>query len=455
MPRLLPALWLAVAALVLSGCGGYATTSDTFRRSLTQGKPDSALAAVNKAMEVPRAEDLPKSKTDTPLLLLERATILQAMGRHDLSSRDFEAADKQLEVLDFTSDTAGDLGKYLYSDDAQVYRAPPYEKLLVNTLNEVNYLVRGDLSGAKVEARRYLVNREYFANKEADERGLVALGSYLAGFAFEVDGDAQAAMRHYGDAYEEGGVPGLEGVVQRLAARTGAQDERLKPLLEALPILPEDDAQQGEMLVVVQVGMAPYRKPERLPIGAAVVYASQPGPGARLTPEQQNQANIFAAKGLLKWVNYPRLVRANRFDPPPTTLELNDAIPVAVPEALNVEVRVEEAFKRIEGGLIAAAVVRLVTRAIAGEVTQAAARKASGSGGVGLLLGLIAEGTLTALDTPDTRSWVTLPARFDVYRARVPAGTHRVRVRTAGVTREATAQVAPGGWAVVNISDVR
>ena len=142
MPRLLPALWLTVAALVLSGCGGYATTSDTFRRSLTQGKPDSALVAVNKAMEVPRAEDLPKSKTDTPLLLLERATILQAMGRHDLSSRDFEAADKQLEVLDFTSDTAGDLGKYLYSDDAQVYRAPPYEKLLVNTLNEVNYLVR-------------------------------------------------------------------------------------------------------------------------------------------------------------------------------------------------------------------------------------------------------------------------------------------------------------------------
>jgi hypothetical protein len=149
------------------------------------------------------------------------------------------------------------------------------------------------------------------------------------------------------------------------------------------------------------------------------------------------------------------LVRANRFDPPPTTLELNDATPIAVPEALNVEVRVEEAFKRIEGGLIAAAVVRLITRAIAGEVTQAAARKASGSGGVGLLLGLIAEGTLTALDTPDTRSWVTLPARFDVYRTRVPAGEHRVRVRAAGVTREATARVAPGGWAVVNISDVR
>jgi len=30
-----------------------------------------------------------------------------------------------------------------------------------------------------------------------------------------------------------------------------------------------------------------------------------------------------------------------------------------------------------------------------------------------------------------------------------------VRVRAAGVTREATARVAPGGWAVVNISDVR
>ena len=445
----------AILGLLVTGCGGYASTSEAFRRSLNQGKPEQALVAVNKAMEVTRPEDLPKPKADTPLLLLERATILQAMGRHDLSARDFETADKQLEVLDFTNDTAGDIGKYLYSDDAQNYRAPPYEKLLVNTMNGLNYLVRGDLGGAKVEARRYLVNRKYFENGDAEDRSMLAFGSYLAGFSFEMDGDAQAAMRHYGDAAEDGGVPGLDLVARRLAARSGATDQRLKAVLESPTEVAPDDPQQAELLVIVQVGMAPYRQPERLPIGAAVVAASHPGPGARLSSSQQRQANTFAAKGLMKWVNYPRLQRTTRQGPPRTMLQVNDGPVETMGEALNVEARVIASFQKIEGGLIAAAIVRLLARAVAGELTQAAASRASGDGTVGLLLGLVAEGTMTALDTPDTRSWVTLPARFDVHRVRLPAGKHRVRAQIAGYSRDAEVNLAPGGWAVLNFSAVR
>jgi hypothetical protein len=144
---------LAACFALLTGCGGYAASSEVFRRSMTAGQPEQALAAVNLALDVPKAEDLPKKTGgDNTLLLLERATILQALGRSDLSSRDFETADKNLEVIDFTSDTAGDIGKWVFSDDSGVYRTPPYEKLLVNTLNLLNYLVRGNASGAKVEA---------------------------------------------------------------------------------------------------------------------------------------------------------------------------------------------------------------------------------------------------------------------------------------------------------------
>jgi hypothetical protein len=133
-------------------------------------------------MDVSRPEDLPKKTTgDNALLLLERATILQAMGRHDLSARDFETADKNIEVIDFTSDTAGDIGKWVFSDDSGVYRTPPHEKLLINTLNLINYLVRGDANGAKIEARRFQINDKYFKDKSTKSAGLMAFGSYPGG----------------------------------------------------------------------------------------------------------------------------------------------------------------------------------------------------------------------------------------------------------------------------------
>ncbi len=438
----------------MAGCGGYASTSEAFRRSLTDGKPDHALERVNQALGVPRAEDLPKDpQADTPLLLLERATILQAMQRYDLSARDFQAADAKLEVLDYTNDTAGEIGKYLFSDDATQYKAAPYEKLLLNTLNIVNYLARGDVSGAKVEARRLTVNQRFLKDEEGRRKSMMALGNYLAGFAFEMDGDDGEAMRHYAEAYESGGVPTLIDAARRLAARMGSVDPRLREAIGEIPERRDDDEKRGELLVVVQTGMAPFRVPERLPIGAAVVAASSPGPGARLSADEQRRANVFAAKGVLKWVNYPRLARVRGSKRTVEASVGREAMPGG--EALDVEERVSGYFKEIEGGLIAASVVRLISRAAAGEISQAVTKKAGGGGIGSLLVGLAVEGAMTAADTPDTRSWVTLPARVHVARRRVSAGEHTVEVRLGGQVRRARVKVPAGGFAVLNFSDLR
>jgi hypothetical protein len=62
---------------------------------------------------------------------------------------------------------------------------------------------------------------------------------------------------------------------------------------------------------------------------------------------------------------------------------------------------------------------------------------------------------MSAADTPDTRSWVTLPARIHVARARLKAGRHRVRVRFRGRIRAQTIELKKDGFAVVNFSDLR
>ncbi len=438
--------------LLLSACGGYASNSQIFRRSLGEGRPKTALAAVNKALGVDRAEDLPsRPEADTPLLLLERATILQSMQRYQLSARDFQAADAKLEVLDLSQDTAGEIGKYLFSGDATLYKSPPHEKLLLSTLNMCNYLARGDLSGAKVEARRFLVNRKYLKDQE-EGRGMIALGSYLAGFSFEMARESAIAMRHYGDAYEKGSMPSLDAAIRALAARSGAQDPRLKALIEENSS-PPNDVEEAEVLILIQTGMAPYLVPKRIPIGLALGAASGPGRGARLNAKQRRRASTLSAKGALKWVNYPSLRRV-RSRPNPPALFL-DGRRLETGIALNVEAKVIEQHEANKGSLIASAITRLISRAIAGELGQAVGKKASKSGVAGLLIGLVIEGAMTAADTPDTRSWVSLPARFSLARLRLPAGAHHLALRRGGQESSQSLKLQPGGWAFINFSALR
>ena len=445
----------ALLAMVLLtwGCTGYMTASQAFRKSMTTGDPNGALARVNEALGVRTDLDLPEDVTaDTPLLLLERATILQALGRYDASAKSFQQADKSLDVLDLTSDKLGSISKYMFSDDATAYRSPPYEKLLINTANMLNYLVQGNTSGAKVEARRFIINRKFLQNEEdAEQRSMLALGSYLSGVAFEMAGEPSIAMRHYADAYQAGGVPTLKGAVRRLAKYSGESDPRLKSVLakSAGPVKPGD----AEIVVVVQAGMAPYRYPERMPIGPAIVLSANNHRRHRLSRKERRRANRFVAKGLLKWVNYPNMRRVNLGSQTVSVRVDQRRIPDGV--ALDVENIALKEFERVKGVLIAASITRLITRAVAGAVGEGIGARATGNKNLGFLIGLALEGVMTAADTPDTRSWVTLPARFHIARVRVPAGAHTIKVTSRGKSRSRLIKVQPGGWVVLNFSDLR
>ena len=86
--------------------------SAKFRRAMSAGDTTGALSQVNESLGVTQAEDLPSTPGEnTPLLLLERATILQAQGKYRMSARDLQLADKSLDVLDLTKDTLGSISK--------------------------------------------------------------------------------------------------------------------------------------------------------------------------------------------------------------------------------------------------------------------------------------------------------------------------------------------------------
>ena len=201
-------------SVLLAGCAGHAARTEGARTALDEGAPEQALALLDEELDVKSPAELPeKVGGDNALLLLDRAMVLQQVAstsaapstkNYSLSSRDLEIADKQVEVLDLSRGAVDDIGKYLFSDSTGPYKAPTYEKLMVNTMNMVNYLVRGDLNGAKVEARRLAVMQKFIDGHEGRGASLSGPGSYLAGFAFEKSDDASEALRFYDEALEYG-----------------------------------------------------------------------------------------------------------------------------------------------------------------------------------------------------------------------------------------------------------
>ena len=442
-------LYKALLLTFLVGCGGYAQQTQRMRSELESGNPSGALSALSDELKVADPSDDPDASVkNATLLLLERGTILQALGRYKEASRDFQTADEQLEVLDLTKDNMGNIAKFLYSDDATVYKAPPYEKLMVNTLNLLNYLSMGQLNGAKIEARRFEINRSYFQERDSLDTSISVFGSYMAGVAFESAGEPTKAIRFYADAYEAGGLPGLKDVILRLHKKSGADDPRIRSLLEEeYTLAPEN----GEILLIIQDGLVPRKIAKRMPIGAALTYsASHPENQRFMTPKERARANRFAAKGLVTWVNYPALQVDSRVAP--SILVSANAQTYRPSTILNVDLAAKSYFEKQQGLFIAAAISRAVTRAIAGKATE---ELSGGSGGVGFLLGLLVQGSMVAADTPDTRAWNSLPARIRLLRLSLPAGTYPVSITLGRRTFSQDISVSAGNISVINFSKVR
>jgi len=457
-----PCQRLLILCLLASGCAGYAGDVKEIRSALLAGDKARALRMSNLSLEVEEPDHYPKSVGgDNALLLLERGTVKLGMNLHESSSLDFRIADKHLELLDLKNDTAGNIAKWMFSDDATAYKAPPHEKLLLSSMNMLNHLSAGDLEGARVEARRLAIMQRHLADEESEEEARLGLGSYLAGFAFEMSGRYEQALQRYEQALEVGGYRSLEGPIRRLAACDPYRTERITALLGAAPegqrepcALP---AGTGTVLVVTSMGLAPYKEARRIPIGAALVIAAHVVHGPGLGASSSAQANELAAKGLLKWVNFPVMTRSRpRFTQAQVSV---DGRAVASELAQDVATLALDAWDRVKGAMMGAAITRMITRAVAGEATNQAAKSGGAAGGLALLAGLAVEGALFAADTPDTRSWVTLPAAVFVSRIELPPGAHRVTVDFSGaagglqVTRTVT--VTPGGYAVVSVAPLR
>ncbi|WAS92684.1 hypothetical protein [Nannocystis punicea] len=448
---------LSLGLVLATGCATYSDRTRDARGAAQRGDLPAAEKQVNKLLGTRSSKDMPtKWKKDTALALLERGMILHASGAWKLSARDLSVAEKQLELLDIARDGAGQLGKYVFSDSATKYKAPPSEKLVLNAYNLLNYLLQGDLSGARVEAKRFTVMHEYLTSYDRQGRpqgegGDVAhphgaFGSWLAGFVFERLGEHESALRYYDEALQARPFASLVGPVQRLSALAGYRTPRIDAVLGGMSY--ESAPAPAEIVVVVSVGRVPLKEARRMPIGAAIGLAH-----AYITGDSR-----VLERSALKMVVYPELVPSNSaFE----TAELRvDGQPVGLEIASDIQTEVIDEYEQMKPKIIGAAISRLIVRAAVAEAARAAGNTSEKGGAIiGLFAALAAEGALLAADRPDTRSWTLLPGLVLVARVPVQPGPHAVTVVASGrggsETRDYSLDIAAGGHVVLDVTTLR
>ncbi len=466
----------ALVLLILVTLNGCATYSDNMREArldLQAGAPDAAATSINKQLEVDQNTDLPGALDgDKGLLLLERGTLLQAAGDAKGSARDLMIADQRLDWLDMSSTAADTMATWLYSGSSANYRAPAYERLILNTLNMINFMLMRDFSGARVEARRFTIMESYFLDEDEAlaMTGVLALGNYLAGVAYEAGRDWNGAARYYARAWFFGmRDPAFRSQLIDLMRTTGYKPVEDDPDLQELHVQAQlmgslrlaeyrTSHVDGVVVAIVQNGMVPYKEAVRMPIGLALTYANNNR--RYMSDEEYQQANEAAVSGALKWLNFPMLTWNGL--PGLSEPELNfDGKQLSPIGSANIGREVEIGWARISGPLIVSALTRMVTRAIAGAASREVARSASNSqgsgaaGAIGILAQLAVEGTMTALDKPDTRSWTTLPAEIRIYRVKSEPGQSVLTAYVRGRPDQRTVKIGSQNLTIVNFSRYR
>lgn len=414
-----------VLGVSLSACKSYSENLASVRHAAQAGHPEEGLERVDKMLKLRKPTDVPRKwKGEVPLMMLERATLQQAVGMYDASKVNFSAVEQELEMLDFARDVPGKLSEYMLNGSAKKYKTTPVEKLFLNSLNMMNYLALGDLQGARVEARRWRSMRDYLKNDEKG-RGLAfsaGYGAFLAGYVFEQSGRADQALRYYSEALTHAQLPFLAPWIAALAKRSAYRTPELEVAIaqgQAQPL----DPSMGELLVVAQVGQVPYREARRVPVGLAVGLAAHFFVGSPALLE----------RGLTKFVNYPELVVSS--EGPSQALLSTGAKHWSMPMVANASLAVQKEFDRIRPRIVAAALSRALGRAAIAygieEGTNAAEGDSGSDGLLGFLIGAAVEASMVAADKPDTRSWSVLPGYYFVTRVMLPAGKHKLELRLA------------------------
>jgi hypothetical protein len=400
---------LLLAALPFAGCAtDYVSRTKDVRQAYEAYDHAGALFRLEKEAQA-------KSDRDRLLVLMDKGMLQHADGQFAESLRTLAEAEKlsdQLETVSLSEESSA----LLSSDRQRAYRGEDFERLMINVLQALNYAALGQEESALVEVRRMNERLRRMIAEEKKPYQQLAVARYLGGALWEDQGEWDSAFIDYWGAYERNPQLGhLAEPLLRLARKTGREAQHAQ-LRAAFPDASDEPLgpTEGEALVVVEAGLSPQkassRKNHPQDAGNLVVIPVFKDRGA------PGQAKVVSSAGTgTPGVNAVTVTSVRDV----AHHHLNDRIG------------------------------RYLARSLAATVSKAGLAAGAGALTKSQEVGLLTFYLLTLTNEADLRSWLSLPAEFQLVRLRMPAGAQEVTVESRGRTTRHPVEIKPGRITVV------
>jgi hypothetical protein len=361
-----------LALLALTACATYQTQLADFRGALRDNRPAEAAAKIkDKAF---------KDGDDQVVYLLEYATAEQIARNYEESNKAFLRAEDLTEVKDYHS-VSRITGSLLLNEGMVQYKGDDFEKVLINGMLAINYLMLGNLEDAQVETRKLndkLYKYRYEGKKNYQQN---PFAFYLSALIWEANRNWDSAYIDFKKAHDLGlNMPYMKEDLIRagIAAR---RDEDVARWRKEFPgVKPADLRTNGEIILVYQQGWGPSKKPH---------------------PSFPRIPKLYP--------NYARTVRAR--------LEIDRGGTELTQRVVDIA---DVAIKQLDeqyAGLIAMRAAGIATKAVVADQIRQKNQ----------LLGDLAWIASNIADQADLRQWASLPATFQIAKVRLKPGKYRVR----------------------------
>lgn len=396
--------WLSAVCLLCCACSAPSLRyKKDVNKLLSAGKTEEAVSKVESE------KDKSYSQRDRLLFYLDSSALQHDAGHYPQSDERLSQAQARIDEL-FATSVSGRAGQLLVNDLTLPYSAAYYETALTYYYRMMNFLQRGDISGAQVEARKAVFFLDDLRRHKAKGYNDDAFVQYFASLVFEMAGnidDARIARTRALNAYQKG------------LAGTSAPSFTV----------PTNADKLGEIIVVHANGKVPLKRSQTVQVawGNALTWASAAQEGEQVSAEVQNAVRAGLA-GNAVTLSWPVLEEEPYLIASSDVVIGNTVQPTRLMSKVSALTRTD-LDERMPGILFRTATRAVIKQIAAEQAKQAAREAAEGEEWASDAVGMLFSAFSAAVEKADTRQWFTLPAEFRMSRLFVNPGVGQVTLR--------------------------
>jgi len=399
-------------------------------------------------------KDASQDGTDRLLSLYELGSFYHLSGDSKKSIQFFNTADAVAHVYEGQAlISAGEAGRtagaILSNDSVMKYEGPGYEKVMSRTLNAMNFLLAGEMEGARVEVRKaeeyQRLERERHQKEVAKAGQKPAPGTESATLNNPAVASAYGKMfdsvKNVRNSFENAFTYYLASQIYLARGEEGLNDAwvEIKKAYALAPLAPGvrsayldiarsqgssafEDAKALLRVADAQAG------PDRKRTGSLVVFYE-----AGLVPQMEEVKISLFAENKVYNLAFP-IYRDQGAPQPPLTVT-TPGMTVTTTRLLDTRALAVKSLQERMPGILTRGLLGAIAK---GEIQTKAEKN------YGFFGGLVSMVASTLLTSADRRSWLSLPAEVQVAKCDLASGPNVLALDGPGFTNKVALNVTPG-----------